>query len=644
MSCSSAATLPAAEQLQGHRKAEADARILPLFLPRHATSMPQNDGSKRRHPSRWRAINGRVMSLARKSAGFVPISPELVPQTLFARRKFWAERFGIAPVLPTTRAEMDALGWDSCDVILVTGDAYVDHPSFGMALVGRLLEAQGFRVGIIAQPDWRERRGRSARSAARPSSGASPPATWTRWSTATPPTGGSARRRLHAGRRGRAAPRSRGDRLRAALPRGLRRRAARDRRHRGEPAPHRALRLLVGQGPALDPARRQGRPAGLRQRRARDRRDRAPAGRRRAARRASRDLRGTAFSRPAGRGRAEGWTEIDSTTVDAPGPVEPLLDPYAMSRPASRDGPGAACAPAAARRDARRLRAARQPRRAADRARTVDPHADLRAGRGAIRCSTRTPRASCTSSPTRATRARWCSATATATSGSTRRRCRCRPPRWTASTSCRTRARPHPALRRREDPGLRDDPLLGDDHARLLRRLHLLLDHRARGPHHPEPLRGVDPARDRGRPRRRPGFTGVISDLGGPTANMYRLACKSPEIEAACRLPSCVYPGICPNLSTDHAPLIQLYRKARAMPGHQEGPDRVGRALRPGGASPEYVRELAHAPRRRLPEDRARAHRGRPAVEDDEAGHRQLRQVQAAVRRSDRRRPARSST
>src|SRR4029434_9785737 len=78
-----------------------------------------------------------------------------VPQTLFSRRKYWAHRFGVAPVLPTTRAEMDELGWDSCDVILVTGDAYVDHPSFGMALVGRLLEAQGFRVGIISQPDCR---------------------------------------------------------------------------------------------------------------------------------------------------------------------------------------------------------------------------------------------------------------------------------------------------------------------------------------------------------------------------------------------------------------------------------------------------------------------------------------------------------
>ena len=70
-------------------------------------------------------------------------------------RPYWAECFGIAPFLPTSRAEMDALGWDSCDVIIVTGDAYVDHPSFGMAVIGRVLEAQGFRVGIIAQPEWR---------------------------------------------------------------------------------------------------------------------------------------------------------------------------------------------------------------------------------------------------------------------------------------------------------------------------------------------------------------------------------------------------------------------------------------------------------------------------------------------------------
>ena len=70
-------------------------------------------------------------------------------------RRHWASRFGTAPFLPMSRAEMELLGWDSCDIIVVTGDAYVDHPSFGMAIIGRVLEAQGFRVGIIAQPDWR---------------------------------------------------------------------------------------------------------------------------------------------------------------------------------------------------------------------------------------------------------------------------------------------------------------------------------------------------------------------------------------------------------------------------------------------------------------------------------------------------------
>ena len=84
----------------------------------------------------------------------------MIPQpdvSLFEYPKYWAECYGTAPFLPMSRQEMDELGWDSCDIILVTGDAYVDHPSFGMAVIGRMLEAQGFRVGIIAQPDWQSK-------------------------------------------------------------------------------------------------------------------------------------------------------------------------------------------------------------------------------------------------------------------------------------------------------------------------------------------------------------------------------------------------------------------------------------------------------------------------------------------------------
>jgi uncharacterized radical SAM protein YgiQ len=90
-----------------------------------------------------------------------------------------------------------------------------------------------------------------------------------------------------------------------------------------------------------------------------------------------------------------------------------------------------------------------------------------------------------------------------------------------------------------------------------------------------------------------PGFTGVISDIGGPTANMYRMACKDPAIESSCRRLSCVYPGICENLNTDHAPLLGLYRKARALPGIKKV--LIGSGIRFDLAvrSPEYVKELA---------------------------------------------------
>lgn len=90
-----------------------------------------------------------------------------------------------------------------------------------------------------------------------------------------------------------------------------------------------------------------------------------------------------------------------------------------------------------------------------------------------------------------------------------------------------------------------------------------------------------------------PGFTGIVSDLGGPTANMYRLQCKSKTIEAACRRPSCVFPGICPNLNTDHTPLIKLYRKARALPGVKKVLIASGVRYDLANESPEYIEELA---------------------------------------------------
>ena len=214
---------------------------------------------------------------------------------LFSYRKYWAHRFGPAPFLPMSRDEMDALGWDSCDIVLVTGDAYVDHPSFGMAIIGRLLEAQGFRVGIIAQP--------RLDGAPSPSRALGQPDLFF---GVTAGNMDSMVNRYTADRRLRHndsyTPHDEGGKRpdRSVIVYAQRcREAFRDvpivrRRHRGVAAPHRPLRLLVRQGAPLDPARQQGRSPGLRQCRARHRRDR-PSRRQGRDARAMRDIRGTAY-------------------------------------------------------------------------------------------------------------------------------------------------------------------------------------------------------------------------------------------------------------------------------------------------------------------------------------------------------------
>jgi uncharacterized radical SAM protein YgiQ len=89
-----------------------------------------------------------------------------------------------------------------------------------------------------------------------------------------------------------------------------------------------------------------------------------------------------------------------------------------------------------------------------------------------------------------------------------------------------------------------------------------------------------------------PGFTGIISDIGGPTANMYRMACKDPDVERSCRRLSCVYPGICPNLNTSHDALIGLYKKARELPGIKKVHVASGVRYDLAVESPAYVKEL----------------------------------------------------
>jgi uncharacterized radical SAM protein YgiQ len=90
-----------------------------------------------------------------------------------------------------------------------------------------------------------------------------------------------------------------------------------------------------------------------------------------------------------------------------------------------------------------------------------------------------------------------------------------------------------------------------------------------------------------------PGFTGVVSDLGGPTANMYRMSCSRPEIEAICRRSSCVWPKVCKLLDTDHTPQIELMRKARSIPGIKKVFIASGVRYDLALIHPEFIRELA---------------------------------------------------
>jgi hypothetical protein len=182
------------------------------------------------------------------------------------------------------------------------------------------------------------------------------------------------------------------------------------------------------------------------------------------------------------------------------------------------------------------------------------------------------------------------------------------------------------------DPRPRDDQGFGHDHARLLRRLHLLLDHGAPGTDHPVALAGIDPAASAAMAAD-PEFKGVISDIGGPTANMYQMRCTRPEVEAKCKRLSCVHPTICKLLGTDHGPLIELMKKA-AEPGIKRCSSPAASAWTWPSFRPKYVQGTGGAPRRRTSEGRPRAHRARRARADEEAVDRQLRGLFADSSRS----------
>ena len=515
---------------------------------------------------------------------------------LFSYRPYWAQRFGIAPFLPTTREEMDELGWDGCDVILVTGDAYIDHPSFGMALIGRLLEAHGFRVGILDQPDWRSPRRGSADGNDSGAEGDAfralgrPALFW----GVTAGNMDSMVNRYTSDRRIRrddayspdGAPGLRPDR--AVLVYAQRCREA------FADAPlviggiEASLRRIAHYDYWSDAVRRSilvdaGADLliyGNAERAIVEVAHRLAAG---AAIDEIRDVRGTAFA-----GTRAGFHEIDSTAIDRPGRVDAMPDPYAMSeeRAAAPCSTPGAEAPAGASQ-----LIPLRPRRV-DRAQQVirmPSFAQVSADPALYAHASRILHLESNPGNARALVQRhgavdvWIQP----------------PPLPLTTTEMDALYElpfsrvPHPRHQASKIPAYEmikfSVTILrgcfgGCSFCSITEHEGRVIQSRSEA----SILAEIERIRDA-----TPGFHGVISDLGGPTANMYRMACKSREIEAACRKPSCVYPGICDNLGTDHSPLVALYRKARAIRGVKRIFVASGVRYDLAVRSPEWIRELA---------------------------------------------------
>jgi uncharacterized radical SAM protein YgiQ len=498
-------------------------------------------------------------------------------------RKFWAVRFGTAPFLPTSRAEMDALGWDSCDIILVSGDAYVDHPSFGMGVIGRALEAQGFRVGIIAQPDWHSTASFEALGCPNLFFGV------TSGNMDSMVNRYTAERRIRSddaytpdgvgGKRPDRAVIVYAQRVREAfknvpiviggIEASLRRIAHFDywseKVRRSILLDAKADLLVYGNAErqVCELAHRLAAGEGIAD---------------------ITDLRGTVFARAA---LPVDWIEIDSTHLDAPGPLNPPIDPYAMD-------PGAAHRAARARAEPPEAQAVRFSRNVknADRAKSVirmpaceavteDPVLYAHASR-ILHLESNPGNA-------RALVQRhgnvdvWLNPAPIPLTT--------KEMDWVYELPYQRR--PHPSYGASVIPAyqmirfsisIQRGCFGGCTFCSITEHEGRIIQNRSEE----SVLREIGQVRDSV-----PGFTGVISDLGGPTANMYRLACKSREIESACRRPSCVFPGICPNLNTDHAPLIRLYQRARALPGIKKVLVASGVRYDLAIESPQYVKELA---------------------------------------------------
>ncbi|HRE91275.1 MAG TPA: YgiQ family radical SAM protein, partial [Myxococcota bacterium] len=477
----------------------------------------------------------------------------------------------------------------SCDVVLVTGDAYVDHPSFGMALVGRLLEGQGFRVGILAQPAWDSREPFMALG--RPNlyfgvTGGNMDSMVNRYTSdrrlrsddAYTPGG-------EGGRRPDRAVLVYSQRCREAykdvpvviggIEASLRRIAHYDywseKVRRSVLFDAKADLLLFGNAERalveLTWRLADGEPI-----------------------ESIRDLRGTAF---AVKRVDERWRVLDSTAVDTPGPVDTIVSPYQEVTPNAPDcgssagGDGDAAkvetgeaarptliefVPKVARNAVIRLPSfedvASDPVLYAHASRVLHREANPHNARALVqRHGDRELFVNPPPVPLTTPEMDWVYE---------RPFSRVPHPRYGAAKI--------PAYEMiRFSVTIQRGCFGGCSFCSITEHEGRIIQNRSEE----SILKEVEALRDG-----LPGFTGVVSDLGGPTANMYRIACKSREIEAACRKPSCVYPGVCENLQTDHSALIELYRKARKIPGIKKILIASGVRYDLAIKDPRYVEEL----------------------------------------------------
>ncbi|RJX32087.1 MAG: YgiQ family radical SAM protein [Oxalobacter sp.] len=494
-----------------------------------------------------------------------------------------------APFLPMSREEMDVLGWDACDVILVTGDAYIDHPSFAMAIVGRFLEAQGFRVGIISQPDWLSVKDFRKLGKPRLYFGVSAGNMDSMVNRYTADRKFRSDDAYTAGGQGGERPDRAlvvyAQRAREAYPdanvviggieASLRRIAHydywSDNVRRSVLPDSKADMLLFGNGERalaeLTHRLAAGEPIEQ-----------------------IRNVRGSAFMVPPGWKPGKDWIETGSTRLDTPGRVEAHINPY-------EGAPGSAviCDAKMGATEEKIVRVqTREERRAAQKekdAKTVvrlpsfeqvkdDPVLYAHASR--VFHLESNPGNAHAMVQAHDKRDVWLN-----------------PPPIPLTMEEMDRVyglpfarAPHPGYGKEKIPAwemikfsitIMRGCFGGCTFCSITEHEGRIIQSRSE----PSILREIEEVRDKTE-----GFTGVISDLGGPTANMYRLGCSDKEIEATCRRLSCVYPSICKNLNTDHDKLISLYRKAREVPGVKR--ILIGSGLRYDLAvrSPEYVKEL----------------------------------------------------